>query len=159
MTGFRPARPEECDIVADHVHRLTIDIGAKVQPRITGAALRQYLFADPPLLHAWVAETPDGIVGSCIASPIFSTWRGVPGLYVVDLYVTPEARGNGTGEALLRALARDAWARGARFIRLDVDNANAGAARFYRRLGFHEHTGDRFYAIEPEDLDRFIRGG
>src|SRR3546814_3071634 len=42
----------------------------------------------------------------------FSTWTGRRGLYLEDLYVTPEARGVGVGAALLRHLAGVALDRG-----------------------------------------------
>jgi ribosomal protein S18 acetylase RimI-like enzyme len=47
----------------------------------------------------------------------FSTWRGVHGIYLEDLYVRPGARGTGTGKALLAALAAVCVERG--YERLD----------------------------------------
>ena len=87
------------------------------------------------------------MAGICLHSRIFSTWRGVPGFYVIDLYVVPEARGSRLGERLLTRLAADGQAEGCGFIRLDVDVENAGARRFYRRLGFAHVVRDQSFAI------------
>jgi ribosomal protein S18 acetylase RimI-like enzyme len=109
------------------------------------------------MLAVWVAEHDGRLAGSCITSFLFSTWRGVPGIYVIDLYIVPELRGARAGEKLLRAVAREGWSQGARFIRLDVDHMNAGAARFYERTGFRPHDEDRAFVLEPEDYAGFIR--
>ena len=89
----------------------------------------------------------------------YSTWRGARGLYVVDLYVEPETRGRGVGELLLRLSARRAAARGAQFIKLEVDETNAGAERFYQRLGFSKKTEDRLHILEQDRLKDFISTG
>ena len=73
--------------------------------------------------------------------PDFSSHRGEPGLFVQDLYVTPKARGTGTGRLLLRsALAAQGW--GARYITLGVDPTNETALAFYDRMGFRRRKYD-----------------
>lgn len=64
--------------------------------------------------------------GDSDASLLYSVW------------VHPEARGKGVGEALLTAAAH--WARdaGARTMMLTVSLTSGGAIRLYRRLGFVE---------------------
>jgi GNAT superfamily N-acetyltransferase len=67
------------------------------------------LFCPAPALFGLIAETS----GAATAEPVgmalwfrnFSTWRGVHGVYLEDLYVRPAARGGGAGRALLAALA------------------------------------------------------
>jgi ribosomal protein S18 acetylase RimI-like enzyme len=89
----------------------------------------------------------------------FSTWRGAPGLYVVDLFVLPEARGRNVGLDLLRCSARRFAKRGARFIKLEVDETNHGAERFYARLGFVKKTEDRLHILEQDGLQKFTSAG
>ena len=88
----------------------------------------------------------------------FSTWRGVHGIYLEDLYVRPAARRGGHGRALLRELARIADARG--YERLDwaVLDWNTPAQDFYRSLGAFptdEWTGWR---LERRGARRARRG-
>jgi ribosomal protein S18 acetylase RimI-like enzyme len=89
----------------------------------------------------------------------FSTWRGARGLYIVDLFVTPQARGRNIGQDLLRCQARKFEARGARFIKLEVDQSNTGAQRFYARLGFRKKSEDRLHILEQDELQKFISTG
>ncbi len=59
--------------------------------------------------------------------------RGVPEIAIA---LVPEARGRGTGGALLEALCRQAANDGYERLMLSVDPANERALRLYRRLGF-----------------------
>lgn len=94
------------------------------------ASLHQAAFGPCPLIHALIA--PQGMV---IFFPYYSTHRGLPGLFVQDLYVTPQARGTGLARALLLAsLTHQTW--DARFIALAVNADNIPASRFYAKTGF-----------------------
>nr|WP_284287957.1 GNAT family N-acetyltransferase [Angustibacter aerolatus] len=71
--------------------------------------LLEHLFpADPAQarVHALVAEVDDGsgprVEGMAIWYVTFSTWVGRHGLWLEDLYVTPDRRGSGLGKALLQ---------------------------------------------------------
>jgi ribosomal protein S18 acetylase RimI-like enzyme len=88
----------------------------------------------------------------------FSTWRGAKGLYVVDLFVEEAQRGRGLGHALLRESARRAAAKGARFLKLEVDRWNDGAARFYGRLGFAHKESERLFILDDAAFSRFLDG-
>lgn len=65
----------------------------------------------------------------------YSTFLGRPTLYLEDLFVLPEARGNGAGRALLRALAKVAVRRGCGRMEWTVLDWNTPSIRFYRKLG------------------------
>jgi ribosomal protein S18 acetylase RimI-like enzyme len=155
MPLIRQARPEDCNAIATHIRNLARDIGSPVKPKVTPTNLRTLGFGSNPLLLLWVAELDGRVIGYCVGNFIYSTWRGAPGLYVVDLYVDPEARGARIGERLLRAAVREAWQKGARFVRLDVGNGNHGAARFYERVGFHQHQTDRFFVLDEPEFRQF----
>ncbi len=58
------------------------------------------------------------------------------------MWVAPEVRGRGAGQALLDAVGVWARARGLERLELWVTEGNSAAARLYRRAGFIE-TGAR----------------
>jgi ribosomal protein S18 acetylase RimI-like enzyme len=152
---IRPMRPEEVDAVAAMVRGLAEHIGTGFVPKLTG----QKLAAAGDLIDVVVADDGGRLTGACLGLMTFSTWRGAPGLYVVDLFVLPEARGRGIGLVLLRALASRFAKRGAEFIKLEVDETNTGAERFYARLGFAKKTEDRLHIMEQDKLKAFISVG
>ena len=65
----------------------------------------------------------------------FSTWDGVHGVYLEDLYVRPGARGAGLGKALLTALAGECVRHGYTRLQWWVLNWNEPAIGFYTSLG------------------------
>jgi ribosomal protein S18 acetylase RimI-like enzyme len=152
---FRPMRPGEAEAVAAMVRGLAEHIGTGVVPRLTGEGLA----AAADLIDVVVADDDGHLVGACLGLMTFSTWRGARGLYVVDLFVMPEARGRNTGLELLRCSARRFAARGAAFIKLEVDETNTGAERFYARLGFSKKTEDRLHILEQDLFQAFVSGG
>jgi ribosomal protein S18 acetylase RimI-like enzyme len=137
------------------VHGLAQHLGTGFVPRVTGASLR----SSRDLIDVMVAEDDGALIGACLGLMTFSTWRGARGLYIVDLFVNPQARGRNIGRDLLRRQARKFEARGARFIKLEVDEANAAAARFYERLGFRKKIEDRLHILEQDELQTFISTG
>ena len=88
----------------------------------------------------------------------YSSWRGCRGIYISDLYVMPFARGKQVGEKLLIGTVREAHKLGAGFIKLEVDETNDGAARFYERLGFTHKSQDRIFILEPDAFASLAKG-
>jgi len=72
---------------------------------------------------------------------------------VLTIGVTPEARGQGVGSALLNSALAAAAALGARAMHLEVAIANDAARALYERAGF-EHVGrrPRYYADGSDAL-------
>lgn len=93
------------------------------------------LFGEHPAAEAVIAEAGGAPIGFALFFHNFSTWTGRRGLYLEDLYVTPEARGSGAGKALLAHLAGIAIDRGCARFEWSVLDWNAPAIGFYRALG------------------------
>jgi GNAT superfamily N-acetyltransferase len=89
----------------------------------------------PPSLFAHVAEEDGQVVGFALWYLNYSTWLGRHGIYLEDLYVQPERRGQGHGRALLAELARICVERGYGRLDWSVLDWNAPARRFYEALG------------------------
>lgn len=115
--------------------------------------LREAGFGDNPAFRALLAEAGQDVVGAALYSPVFSTVRAGAGVYVSDLWVSADARGQGLGKRLLRAVAEDAGAVWkARFLKLAVYDDNAGARAFYDRLGFAAATGETILTLDDRGL-------
>ena len=133
--AVRAAR--ESDVA--QIHRLIIDLAtyerAADEVRSTPDQLRDALFGPQPAAYALVAESGDEVVGFALYFRNFSTWEGVHGIYLEDLYVAPEHRGSGLGKALLTALAEIAVQRGYARLEWAVLDWNQPSIEFYRALG------------------------
>lgn len=128
-----PDLPDVLDLCAEHAayERSGFDRAG------CAAGLGDALSAAVPRLLCRVAEA-DGIVGYATATIDFSTWRAREFLHMDCLYVRAAQRGAGIGARLLAALRDEACARGIDEMQWQTPDWNAGAARFYRRLGAAE---------------------
>ena len=133
--GVREAR--ESDV--ERIHQLVRDLAtyerAPDEVKATPEQLRAALFGPQPAAYALVAEIGNEVVGFALYFLNFSTWEGVPGIYLEDLYVMPEHRGTGLGKALLKSLAQIAVERGYARFEWWVLDWNTPSIDFYRRLG------------------------
>ncbi len=104
---------------------------------VTEAVVREQGFdRSPPDFTCLVAQRDDGpLVGMVVYYLIPYTAVARPTLFVKELFVTPPARNRGVGDALMRAVARDAVAHGCGAIKWQVARWNADSMRFYERLG------------------------
>jgi ribosomal protein S18 acetylase RimI-like enzyme len=152
----RGLREEDCEAVAAMVHGLASDTGAGLVPALDAEVLHANACGADALIDVVVAEDGQRLAGACLGLMTFSTWRGARGLYVVDLFVVEAHRGRGLGQALLRESARRAAAKGARFVKLEVDHTNDGASRFYERLGFARKDSDRLFILDPPAFSEFL---
>ena len=121
------------------IHELIVDLAtyerAADEVRSTPEQLHEALFGPQPAAYALVAEVDDRVVGFALYFRSFSTWEGVHGFYLEDLYVAPEQRGLGLGKALLVALAEIAVERGYARLEWAVLNWNQPAIDFYTSIG------------------------
>lgn len=132
---IRAAQPGDVPALIGFIHELAEYEREPDAVHITSGQLASALFGSRPHLFGHVAEQDGLVVGMALWFLNFSTWEGVHGVYVEDLYVTPAARGLGAGRALLAELAGICVERGYARLELSVLDWNLPAIGFYRRLG------------------------
>ncbi|MCM2394217.1 GNAT family N-acetyltransferase [Streptomyces albipurpureus] len=139
------------------IHRMVRELAeyekALDEVHATEEQLREALFGERPAAYAHIAETDDGeTVGFALWFLNFSTWRGVHGIYLEDLYVRPDRRGGGHGKALLTELARICVARGYQRLEWSVLNWNTPSIAFYESLGAKPQDEWTVYRLTDEAL-------
>ncbi|MDT8759913.1 GNAT family N-acetyltransferase [Sphingomonas psychrotolerans] len=135
MTQIRPATPADAGLILRFIRELAEFEREPDAVEATEEMLATALFGARPAAEAVIAELDGAPVGFALFFQNFSTWTGRPGLYLEDLYVTPAARGSGTGTALLRHLAGIALDRGCGRFEWAVLDWNEPAIQFYRAMG------------------------
>ncbi|MFG2473979.1 GNAT family N-acetyltransferase [Streptomyces fagopyri] len=132
---IRTATPADVPVIHAMVRELAEYEKVPDEARATQAQLREALFGEHPAAFAHLAEEAGEVVGFALWFLNFSTWRGVHGIYLEDLYVRPQARGGGHGKALLTELARICVARGYERLEWSVLDWNRPSIEFYEALG------------------------
>ncbi|MET8118693.1 GNAT family N-acetyltransferase [Micromonospora sp. NPDC005189] len=135
ISTIRPARPEDVPAVVAMVHELAEYERASDECHLTTEQLTSALFTTAPALFGHVAvDEHDKPIGFALWFLNFSTWAGVHGIYLEDLYVRPAARGTGAGRLLLATLADICVRRDYRRLEWWMINWNP-AAGFYASIG------------------------
>jgi GNAT superfamily N-acetyltransferase len=128
------ATDEDVPAIVEMVYELAEFEQAVEECRLTKEQLRAALFNPSPSVFCHVARDGGETVGMALWFRTFSTWEGVHGIYLEDLYVRPSARGTGAGKALLTTLARICVESG--YPRLEWAVLDWNPARgFYEALG------------------------
>ncbi|MFJ8821318.1 GNAT family N-acetyltransferase [Streptomyces sp. NPDC102467] len=153
---IRSATPADVPVIHAMVRELAEYEKALDEVRATEAQLGEALFGERPAAFAHIAQ--DDVSGEPVGFALwflnFSTWRGVHGIYLEDLYVRPVARGGGHGKALLAGLARMCVERGYERLEWSVLNWNEPSIDFYRALGARPQEEWSVFRLTDEALDR-----
>jgi GNAT superfamily N-acetyltransferase len=97
--------------------------------------LLRHGFGSSPRFSVLLAEEEGRVAGFALWFFTFSTWLGKPGLYLEDLFVSPQLRGRGIGKAMMIELARIAVREGCGRFEWAVLDWNQPSIDFYRSLG------------------------
>ena len=116
------------------------------------------LFGQGATAKALIAELDAEPVGYAVWFASYSTWLGRNGLYLEDLYVTPEMRGRGVGKAILRQLAALAVAQGCGRMEWSVLDWNAPAIAFYESVGARPQSEWTVFRLTGDALSTFAAG-
>jgi GNAT superfamily N-acetyltransferase len=119
----------------------------------TEATLRESLF-ERRAAEAIIGYAGDEPVGFALFFQTFSTFLGVPGMYLEDLFVEPKWRRHGFGRALLAHLAIIAVERGYGRVEWSVLDWNEPSIGFYKALGARPMDGWTVFRLAGDSLDR-----
>lgn len=135
-TNIRAATPDDVIAIGAMIRELAAFEREPDAVRTTPGQLHAALFGADPAASALIALGADGSpAGFALWYRTFSTWEGVPGLFLEDLYIAERERGSGLGRALLTALARIVLKNGWRRLEWNVLRWNGDAIAFYDSLG------------------------
>ncbi|TDO33788.1 L-amino acid N-acyltransferase YncA [Kribbella sp. VKM Ac-2527] len=151
---IRRARPDDVPAIVGLVHGLAEYERAPDECRLTAEQLETALFGGSPAVFCHVAELEGEVVGCALWFLNFSTWRGVHGIYLEDLFVSPDQRGSGLGKALLIALAQECVAHGYERLEWSVLDWNTPAIDFYKSLGALPQDEWTTYRLTDEALTK-----
>jgi len=117
----------------------------------TEATLHESLFVKRAA-EVVIGYAGDEPAGFAVFFQTFSTFLGIPGLYLEDLFVEPTFRRQGLGEALLAHLATIAVERGYGRVEWSVLGWNELAIGFYRKLGAQPMDDWVIYRLTGDSL-------
>ncbi|GAC1597776.1 MAG: GNAT family N-acetyltransferase [Acidimicrobiales bacterium] len=143
---IREAQAGDLDEIVDLIRALGDYEDMADEIELDPAEVGKWLFgADPPARVLLATDPTGAVAGMALYSVTFSTFLGRPGIWLEDLFVRPEYRGQGHGSALLRALRERTEGR----VEWSVLDWNQPAIDFYRSIGAEPVEGWSRYRWSP----------
>jgi GNAT superfamily N-acetyltransferase len=129
---IRPAIQSDCARLLELIHELAVYEKAPEQVTVSLSHFIESGFGNKPVWWALVAEVDGIVVGMALYYIRYSTWKGQR-LYLEDLLVTEEMRGNKIGSMLVDALIKEAKQQGFKGMNWQVLEWNEPAINFYKK--------------------------
>lgn len=102
--------------------------------------------------QAVIVEYDNAPIGHAIFFYNFSTFLALKGLFIEDIYITPEMRGRGFGKQIFKHLARLAREQGCGRMEWMCLKWNAPSIQFYRGLGAAEMSDWRLFRLDSKAI-------
>ncbi|PLX91002.1 MAG: GNAT family N-acetyltransferase [Desulfuromonas sp.] len=149
---IRDAGAEDARLILDFITELAIYEKAEQKVVAGEDEIRTSLFGEGASARALICLQDDKPIGYAVYFFNYSTWLGRNGLYLEDLYITPECRGCGAGKFVLRHLAQIAIVNGCGRFEWSVLDWNEPAIKFYQSIGAEPQDEWVIYRLADDKL-------
>ena len=143
---FREAQRGDCALILDFIKGIARYEKLEDKVVATVELLEEWIFEKQ---SAWVIfpVVDSKEVGFAVFCQNFSTFMGRAGMYLEDIYIMPEYRGQGIGKQLIEFSIEAARGYGKKYLRLYTStDPNEAAAQFlYEKYGFRVFRVERKY--------------
>ena len=155
---IRPAVRADAAQILAYITELAEYERARHEVVATLADIEHSLFDEGSTVHSLICERDGKAIGFAVYFYSYSTWQGRNGIYLEDLYITPEQRGGGAGRDVLRHIAREAVANGCARFEWSVLDWNEPAIGFYKSMGAEPQDEWVRYRLDGDKLVHFAQG-
>ncbi|MHA7112889.1 N-acetyltransferase family protein [Pseudomonas promysalinigenes] len=156
--SIRPAVRNDAAQILAYITELAEYERARHEVVATVADIERTLFDEGSNVHSLICERDGQAIGFAVYFYSYSTWQGRNGIYLEDLYITPQQRGGGAGREVLRHIAREAVAKGCGRFEWSVLDWNTPALEFYQSLGAEPQAEWVRYRLAGDKLLAFAQG-
>ena len=155
---IRSATREDIPLILELIRALAEYEREPHAVKATEADLGRTLFDEGATAYCVLCEQDGAALGFAVYFFNYSTWTGRHGIYLEDLFVRTQARGQGAGLALLRHLARLAVEKDCARFEWSVLDWNTPAIEFYTAAGARPQDEWTVYRLQGQALHDFANG-
>lgn len=154
---IRKAIAEDTALILHFIRELAIYEKAEHEVLATEETIKQSIFADNSHVSALICMQGEQPLGMAIYFYNYSTWLAKPGLYLEDLYVSPEHRGKGAGKLLLKKMAQIALQNNCGRFEWSCLDWNQPSRDFYQSIGAQSQDEWVGYRMSGQTLIDFAK--
>ncbi len=158
LIEIREATIDDSALILGFVTELAIYEKAEKEVTATVSDIESSIFGADSATNALICNINDEPAGFAVYFFNYSTWLGKIGLYLEDLYVSPDYRNAGAGKALLVHLAKIALYNNCGRFEWSVLDWNEPAIQFYRSMGALPQDGWVNYRLQGEGIEALANG-
>ena len=155
---IRVAEEEDIPVILDLCRQLSVY--EKLEFKGTPERYRKYGFTEDKIFDCLLAENTGDVgppyLGIALYYYTFSTFEGKPTLWLEDIFVPEEYRGNGIGTDLLKRLCGIAVEKDCGRVEWTVLDWNEPSRQFYYSLGATSMDGWTTFRMMPEVFKRLV---
>jgi GNAT superfamily N-acetyltransferase len=155
IVEIRNARVTDSALILRFITELARYEKAENEVTATESDIRNSLFGNRSTTSALICTLNRNPIGFAVYFFNYSTWLGKHGLYLEDLYVSPDNRGAGAGTALLKHLAKMAVSNDCSRFEWSVLDWNKPAIKFYQAIGAKPQDEWVGYRLTGKALEEF----
>ena len=155
--SIRKATPDDSALILHFITELAKYEKAEDQVISTAESIQNSLFGPDSTADAIICLESEQPIGYAVYFYNYSTWLGKKGLYLEDLYISPEYRNGGAGEKVLKYLAQFAIKNNCGRFEWSVLDWNEPAINFYEKIGARPQSEWIIYRLTGEKLANFAK--
>jgi len=148
----RDATIEDTDLILRFIYELAMFEKAEHKVETSREKIINTIFGENAVAYAVIAEIDGHPIGHAVYFFNYSTCQGKNGLYIEDLYISPEYRSSNGGKEIIKYLSCVALEKGCGLIELSVLNWNKAAIGFYESLRAEPQNGLILYRFSHNTL-------
>ncbi|MCP3925445.1 MAG: GNAT family N-acetyltransferase [Desulfobacterales bacterium] len=152
---IRDAKVSDAELILKFVTELAKYEKAEHEVKASVSDIERTLFSDENTTKAIISYIDGVAVGFAVYFLNYSTWLGKNGIYLEDLYVTPEHRGSGAGVKLIKHIAKIAVENDCGRFEWSVLDWNEPAIDFYNSIGATPQDEWIIYRLDGQALKDF----
>lgn len=154
---IKPATVKDAKLILEMIIELAEYEKARHEVKASVADIENSLFGADSKTEALICYVDDKPAGYAVFFTSYSTWLGNNGIYLEDLYVSPDFRGAGAGKKLLKHIAVLAVERKCQRFEWSVLDWNQPAIDFYKSIGAQPQDEWVRYRMDEKTIAEFAR--
>lgn len=154
---IRDAQASDAKTILHFINELAIYEKEPQAVKTNEQAILDTLFSEGATAHSIICFDGDEPIGFAVYFYNYSTWLGKNGLYLEDLYVSPDSRGKGAGKAIMKHLANQALNKNCGRFEWVVLDWNKPAIDFYDNMGAKPQNEWIIYRLTGQELIDFAK--
>ena len=148
---------DDVEIIHNFIYQLAEYENLTHEITTTPEELAKTMFSANSHVHTIIGYYKNEPVAFALYFFNYSTFKGRSGLYLEDLFVIPEMRGNGFGKKILIELGRIAKKNNCARFEWSVLDWNQPAIEFYKNLGANPMDGWSVFRLTENGIKNLIK--